>query len=349
VLKAGKNLGWMGGINHGIKNSVEPYVMFLNDDIKVLDFDYSWLQKMLLTFKHHPEVGVVAPSSNAVMGFQNFLNEPEAVNNIVSCVSGFCLLTKREVIDKVGLLDESLPGGDDVDFSIRVRKAGWKISSRKDVFLYHFCSLTGRSVHGGYWDSREHSDLINQAMIRKHGLTEHLVASSFIDPDSQNVQPKPFVDWEADVMLPFCEGKGLDIGCGNRKIPGSIGVDLTPGGKEGDAGSQMGMKCAADVTVADTDLPFDDDSMDYVHARHVLEHIVDPLAALREWARVLKPGGKMVVAAPDEELVDGMPLDPTHKHAFTRGSFKNLLGAVTAHKVLAEKQNDKSFVCVVEV
>ena len=88
---------------------------------------------------------------------------------------------------------------------------------------------------------------------------------------------------------------------------------------------------------------------DYVHARHVLEHIVDPVAALYEWIRVLKYKGRLVIATPDEEVVDGVPLDPSHKHAYTLESLKRLIGMITGFEVLMEKKDDISFVLVVEV
>jgi SAM-dependent methyltransferase len=45
--------------------------------------------------------------------------------------------------------------------------------------------------------------------------------------------------------------------------------------------------------------PVADRSVDFVIANHVLEHLVDPLAALREWLRVVRPGGHLYVAVPD--------------------------------------------------
>jgi len=353
VLEPEGNLGWMGGINYGIDHTDEPYVMMLNDDIKVLDYDYLWMQRLLEAFKL-PNVGVSVPSSNAVMGFQGFMNAPQAQVNYTSCVSGLCLLTKRSIIQEVGNLDATLPGGDDIDFSIRVRKAGYYLGVVKNTFIYHFASMTGRSVYGEYWNSPDYADAADMAIIKKHSLKDLLVAKSFIVPESEIVEADESCiwdeHWEKDTMLPYCDGEGIDVGCGAGKIKANaIGVDITPKGDRGVAGGQLGLKSMADITVTDIDLPFDDDSLDYVVVKHVIEHITDSVAALTEWARVLKPQGKLIVAAPDENVCDGLPLDPTHKHAFSLSSYKRLLGAVTNYKTLKERENCISFVHVAEL
>ena len=40
--------------------------------------------------------------------------------------------------------------------------------------------------------------------------------------------------------------------------------------------------------------------LDFVVANHVLEHVTDPIGALAEWHRVLKPGGLLLVSLPDK-------------------------------------------------
>jgi SAM-dependent methyltransferase len=49
--------------------------------------------------------------------------------------------------------------------------------------------------------------------------------------------------------------------------------------------------------------PVADSSVDFVVANHVLEHLRDPLAALREWLRVVRAGGHLYIAVPDHNNV----------------------------------------------
>ena len=58
--------------------------------------------------------------------------------------------------------------------------------------------------------------------------------------------------------------------------------------------ARPGVDLQADIC----DLPLDDDSFDFVFASHVLEHIQDDHSALREIARVLRPGGVAILPVP---------------------------------------------------
>lgn len=46
---------------------------------------------------------------------------------------------------------------------------------------------------------------------------------------------------------------------------------------------------------------FAEESIDFVIANHVLEHIEDPVSALGHWLRVLRPGGVLFVTLPDPQ------------------------------------------------
>ena len=64
-----------------------------------------------------------------------------------------------------------------------------------------------------------------------------------------------------------------------------------------------------------------DDSVDFVHSSHCLEHLVDPFEGLKNWLRVLKPGGHLVVTIPDEDMYEQGVFPSTfnrdHKWTFT--------------------------------
>ncbi|MBI4667222.1 MAG: class I SAM-dependent methyltransferase [Nitrospinae bacterium] len=140
---------------------------------------------------------------------------------------------------------------------------------------------------------------------------------------------------EADAFTLLCRGKGIDVGCGgNKTCPEAIGVDLTPGGAKGAHGGQKSVTSSADVVASGDYLPmFGGGELDYVIARHNLEHYKDHVKALKEWVRVLKPGGLLGVAVPDHGWVDTIRLDPTHYHAFTLDSLQRLFGLLPSMRV----------------
>ncbi|MEV3988124.1 class I SAM-dependent methyltransferase [Streptomyces sp. NPDC049837] len=104
----------------------------------------------------------------------------------------------------------------------------------------------------------------------------------------------------------------LDVGCGPGTITADLAALVAPGGSvtavdaAGDILEQA--RATADergldnvrFAVADVHaLDFPDDSFDIVHAHQVLQHVGDPVLALREMRRVCRPGG--VVAARDSD------------------------------------------------
>jgi SAM-dependent methyltransferase len=64
-----------------------------------------------------------------------------------------------------------------------------------------------------------------------------------------------------------------------------------------------------------------DESFDFVFSSHCLEHLRDPAEGLRNWFRILKPGGHLVITVPDEDLYEQGVWPSTHnrdhKTAFT--------------------------------
>ncbi len=73
-----------------------------------------------------------------------------------------------------------------------------------------------------------------------------------------------------------------------------------------------------DATYLDKEM---EDLYDFVHSSHCLEHLTDPFTALKNWIRVCKPGGYIIVTIPDEEMFEKLKwpsqFNPDHKWSFT--------------------------------
>lgn len=168
-IDAGKNLGWMGAINLALEEVQTEYVCMLNDDVLFPPASYEFWKRLLSWFDI-VDVGAVGPSSNFVMGSQNAFHHGLHPTLSVQFLIGFCAVYRTKVLRELGGLDESLPGGDDLDISIRVRDAGWQMVADRRVYLHHIGQQTGHRVHPGEWDSQKHQADTYNALIRKHGL-----------------------------------------------------------------------------------------------------------------------------------------------------------------------------------
>ena len=102
----------------------------------------------------------------------------------------------------------------------------------------------------------------------------------------------------------------LDIGCGNYKKEGYTGVDII---------KLPGVDIVCDIKQG---MPMiENNSVAEIHCSAVLEHISDLTSVMREFHRVLKPGGTLTVIVP--HCFSEMAFrDPTHCRYFTFRTFK---------------------------
>lgn len=116
--------------------------------------------------------------------------------------------------------------------------------------------------------------------------------------------------------VPFTRGLGLDVGCGPMKVwPHAIGID-----NRKDTGL-FGIQMNPDITLPDACniSIFATGSCDWIYSSHTLEHIPDHKKALREWWRLVKPAGFLILYLPHKKFYPniGQPgSNPDHKHDF---------------------------------
>jgi predicted SAM-dependent methyltransferase len=86
----------------------------------------------------------------------------------------------------------------------------------------------------------------------------------------------------------------INIGSGAVPLPGFVNVDALE--------DAPGVDVVADISER---LPFEDASADTIYAAHILEHFATDAvpALLADWRRVLKPGGELLVAVPDLDVI----------------------------------------------
>lgn len=132
----------------------------------------------------------------------------------------------------------------------------------------------------------------------------------------------------------------LDVGCNTgygtvRFMPVAgrvVGVDVSPGAIE--AACERAPEGRPEfVLTSGHELPFPDETFDLVTSFQVLEHVPDPIAYLREIARVTRSGGTVILATPNAaiRLDPGMtPWNRFHLHEYRASELRDLLREVFA-------------------
>lgn len=353
VLQPGENLGWEGALKLGLEQSSEPFVLFLNDDTFIPPSSKLWVNKLMQPFVD-PKVGAVGPASNVVMGLQNIFTQTPISIFTTKYLIGFCFMVRRSAIMEVGGIDDTLPGGDDLDMSIRLRQGGYKLIAYKDVFVYHHGFKTGARIHGNEqqtngWNSFEMMEKTNHAIIKKHGFMAwwDCIKGGFELPSLVHSESR---DSEGDLIRECIIGDVvLDLGCGgNKTIPTAIGVDMIP--KDEAIETLANQVSSADVNADVTQpLPFEPNSVDTIIARHIVEHLMDSVTILRHWRSLLREKGRLIIAVPNNAIHLSIPMNPEHVHGFSPESLKNLL-EVCGYKVIEQLDggNTISFITIAE-
>lgn len=173
ILENEVNLGFAAAVNRGINYARGKYVLILNADIVS---NFNALKIMINTLETRKDVGAVAPrlinldgslqrgyfrklpTLMQILLFYTSLSkftfkypylvrkylevffEENAIQFEVEQIPGGCMMIRREVLDTVGLMDESFfLFFEDVDWCFRISKGGWRL----------LCLNTGSMIHKG--------------------------------------------------------------------------------------------------------------------------------------------------------------------------------------------------------
>lgn len=177
-----QNVGFSAGNNIGIKLATGDMFILLNSDAFPPP---GMISRLVEHFSRDIQLGMVGPVTNAAGNEQCIYSSADTEVEKVEeglryAASGenetllayrldfHCVAIPRHVIDQVGLLDEAFGRGyyEDLDYSLRVKAAGYKLGVAEDTFVYHRGSASFGKV------PREIKELLKRnkrLVMRKHG------------------------------------------------------------------------------------------------------------------------------------------------------------------------------------
>jgi glycosyltransferase involved in cell wall biosynthesis/predicted Zn-dependent protease len=159
LLRNEQNVGFAGGCNQGLAAAAGEFLVLLNNDVILTD---GWLDGLVRWALHEwPKNGLVGAVTNWAGPPQEIPTDYRTIPEMEAFAAarrrqfsgqaleaerlvGFCLLLRRDVLDRVGVLDERFSLGyfEDDDLSVRVGRAGYRLVVAQEVFIHHYGGRT---------------------------------------------------------------------------------------------------------------------------------------------------------------------------------------------------------------
>lgn len=160
-----KNLGFAKANNQAIKYLFKKgteYFFLLNNDTKIIQKD--WLRNIIQVAELTPKIGIVGCKLIYPDGriHQNYKYSKIAD---VESVIGAAFLIRKEVVKKIGLLDEGFTPayGEETDYCFRAKKAGYRIVCTSETTIIHY---GGASTKGqSYWLGVRMKNYVRQLLL----------------------------------------------------------------------------------------------------------------------------------------------------------------------------------------
>ncbi|MGG4049601.1 glycosyltransferase [Paenibacillus favisporus] len=349
VIMNERNLGFPKGCNQGIEIATGDFILLLNNDTVVTA---NWLDNMIKCLNSSPEIGAVGCLTNncsygqqiSVPYLNSDLNEMQkfAANFNYSNeelweerlkLVGFCYLFKKELVERIGFLDEIFTPGnyEDDDYSLRIREAGYKLILCRDTFIHHFGSVSFKQ------NTDRFKDLLSSNRRKFMNIWG-------FDPDAQRIN-FGVVDQLREVFSEQAEIHILEIGCqcgGNLlKIKNDFPHSQLYGLEKNKSAAEIAGYIGNVKHVSDyyTELDYPDACFDAIVIDEILCEIADPWGLIDGLQKYLKPSGKFIIGVFNVmhfsiigELLNGSwdyegdsILDKRHLRFFTLNEIKKML------------------------
>lgn len=170
LIDTGENLGFTGGNNIGIRRALQDgadYIMLLNNDTIVAP---DMIDLMVDVMERDPHVGVTGPliyyydlpdviwsaggcidwkyGTTSMIGIdEEDKGQFGAMSRLVDFVTGCAILARRDVWEKIGLLDDKFfMYYEETEWCVRVARAGYKIAHVPMAMMWHKISPTARAA-----------------------------------------------------------------------------------------------------------------------------------------------------------------------------------------------------------
>jgi len=148
-------------------------------------------------------------------------------------------------------------------------------------------------------------------------------------------------------VVSFLTGHGLDLGCGTEKIcETAIGIDIV---------KTPAVDICLDLSASDALSIFSDCSMDYVFSSHCLEDFVATAGTIKEWWRLVKPSGYLILYGPDPNFyprIGTAGANVEHEHDLywqqVWNIIKNFGNAKLIHASRHNESNEYSWLLIVQ-
>jgi ubiquinone/menaquinone biosynthesis C-methylase UbiE len=173
----------------------------------------------------------------------------------------------------------------------------------------------------------------------------------------------------SNLALKYCKGTGLEIGASAHNSFGLNAINIAPDDDYEFYKSEQIKMCGEvakiDVYAEGDNLPFDNNSQDFVINSHVIEHMPNTIKALKEWHRIVKPNGIVFIICPKRDALASDRPKPlttldhiledyklgrtieTHKgdrrghyHIWTFDTFLKMINTLPEFEVVASQETD---------